>query len=59
VAGVAPLTLSDPFWEPLGSTIIFGLLSSTILVLLAFPYYYLAMERVRDRFVTPWRRTIG
>ena len=59
VAGVAPLTLSDPFWEPLGATIIFGLLSSTILVLLAFPYYYLAMERVRDRFVTPWRRSIG
>ncbi len=59
VAGVLPLTLSDPFWEPLGSTIIFGLLSSTVLVLLAFPYYYLAMERVRDRFVTPWRRAVG
>ncbi|MDH3301259.1 MAG: efflux RND transporter permease subunit, partial [Acidimicrobiia bacterium] len=58
VAGVLPLTLSDPFWEPLGYTIIFGLLSSTVLVLVAFPYYYLAMERVRDRFVTPWRRTV-
>ncbi len=58
VAGVLPLTLSDPFWEPLGSTIIFGLISSTVLVLLSFPYYYLAMERIRDRFVTPWRRKV-
>ncbi len=57
VAGVLPLTLSDPFWEPLGSTIIFGLVSSTVLVLVAFPYFYLALEWLRDRFVTPWRRT--
>ena len=56
VAGVLPLTLSDPFWEPLGSTIIFGLLSSTFLVLVAFPYYYLGMERLRGLIVTPWRR---
>ncbi|MEM9651261.1 MAG: efflux RND transporter permease subunit [Actinomycetota bacterium] len=57
VAGLLPLALSDPFWEALGYTIIFGLLSSTFLVLVAFPYYYLAIEAVRDRFVTPWRRT--
>lgn len=56
VAGVLPLALSDPFWESLGYTIIFGLLSSTFLVLFAFPYYYLAIETVRDKFVTPWRR---
>lgn len=55
VAGVLPLALSDPFWEALGFTIIFGLLSSTFLVLLAFPYYYLAIEAVRDKIVTPWR----
>ncbi len=55
VAGVLPLALSDPFWESLGFTIIFGLLSSTFLVLLAFPYYYLAMETLRDLVVTPWR----
>lgn len=55
VAGVLPLALSDPFWEALGFTIIFGLLSSTFLVLLAFPYYYLAIEAVRDKVVTPWR----
>jgi len=55
VAGVLPLALSDPFWEALGFTIIFGLLSSTFLVLVAFPYYYLAIEWLRDRLVTPWR----
>ena len=55
VAGILPLALSDPFWESLGFTIIFGLLSSTFLVLVAFPYFYLALERVRDLWVTPWR----
>ncbi len=56
VAGLLPLALSDPFWEGLAFTIIFGLLSSTFLVILSFPYYYLAIEAVRDRFTTPWRR---
>jgi len=55
VAGVLPLALSDPFWEALGFTIIFGLLSSTVMVLIAFPYFYLAIERLRDMVVTPWR----
>jgi len=55
VAGLLPLALSDPFWEALGMTIIFGLLSSTALVLVAFPFYYLAVEALRDQFVTPWR----
>jgi multidrug efflux pump subunit AcrB len=56
VAGLLPLALADPFWEGLAFTIIFGLLSSTFLVLLSFPYYYLAIEALRDRFTTPWRR---
>ncbi|MEM8924781.1 MAG: efflux RND transporter permease subunit [Actinomycetota bacterium] len=56
VAGLLPLALSDPFWEGLGFTIIFGLLSSTFLVLISFPFYYLAFEFVRDRVRTPWRR---
>jgi len=42
-----PLALSDPFWEGLAYTIIFGLLSSTILVVLIFPYYYLIAESLR------------
>jgi len=56
VGGLLPLALSDPFWEGLAFTIIFGLLSSTFLVLVSFPYYYLAVEALRERFRTPWRR---
>ncbi len=56
VGGLLPLALSDPFWEALAFTIIFGLLSSTFLVILSFPYYYLAIEWLRDKVRTPWRR---
>lgn len=56
VGGLLPLALSDPFWEGLAFTIIFGLLSSTFLVIVSFPYYYLAVEWMRDKIVTPWRR---
>lgn len=49
VAALLPLAMSDPFWEPLAYTIIFGLISSTTLVVLAFPYYYLAAEWLRMR----------
>ncbi len=47
VVALLPLALSDPFWESLSYTIIFGLLSSTLLVILAFPYYYLLAEWLR------------
>ena len=43
VVGLAPLAMSDPFWEPLALTIMFGLISSTVLVLIAFPFYYLLL----------------
>ena len=43
VVGLAPLAVSDPFWEPLALTIMFGLISSTVLVLVAFPFYYLLL----------------
>lgn len=56
IGGLLPLALSDPFWEALAFTIIFGLLSSTFLVLVSFPYYYLGIEWVRDKIQTPWRR---
>ena len=48
VGGLLPLALSDPFWEALAFTIIFGLISSTFLVIFSFPYYYLALEKFRD-----------
>jgi multidrug efflux pump subunit AcrB len=49
IAALVPLALSDPFWEPLALTIIFGLLSSTFLVIISFPYYYLLSEYLRAR----------
>ncbi len=52
LVGILPLALSDPFWEPLAFSIIFGLLSSTTLVLLAFPVFYVILEHIR-RFT--WR----
>ncbi|MEO1060840.1 MAG: efflux RND transporter permease subunit [Actinomycetota bacterium] len=59
VAGLLPLALTDPFWEPLAYTIIFGLVSSTFLVLLSFPYYYLGAEKLRDWGREGWRRLRG
>lgn len=48
VVALLPLALSDPFWQPLAVTIIFGIVSSTVLIILSFPYYYLGLERLRD-----------
>ena len=50
VVALIPLALSDPFWEALAFTLIFGLLSSTFLVIVSFPYYYLAVEYLRSKF---------
>jgi hypothetical protein len=37
----------SPFWEGLAVVLICGLLSSTLLVILVFPYYYLGVEFMR------------
>jgi len=47
IAALLPLALADPFWEALAYTIIFGLASSTLLVVIAFPYYYAGVEKLR------------
>jgi len=49
VSALLPLALSDPFWQPLAITIMFGLLSSTFLVIVSFPFYYLVAYWLRDR----------
>ncbi|MFK7919904.1 MAG: efflux RND transporter permease subunit [Ilumatobacter sp.] len=54
VVGLLPLSLSDPFWESLGFTLMGGLVSSTFLVLLSFPVFYLVLEGVR----TPLRNAV-
>jgi multidrug efflux pump subunit AcrB len=47
IVSLIPLAITSPFWEGLAYTLIFGLASSTILVILVFPYYYLAGEFAR------------
>lgn len=48
VVSLVPLALSSPFWEGLAVVLIFGLLSSTFLVITVFPYYYLGSEYLRQ-----------
>lgn len=48
VVSLIPLALSSPFWEGLAVVLIFGLLSSTFLVITVFPYYYLGSEFLRQ-----------
>ena len=49
IISLIPLYLSNPFWEGLTVTLMFGLLSSTFLVITVFPYYYLGAEYMRMR----------
>ncbi len=56
IVALAPLAISDPFWEPLAVTIMFGLLSSTILVVLSFPVYYIAADVVAEATKKTLRR---
>ena len=50
IAGLLPLALTEPFWEPLAFTIIFGLVSSVMMIVIAFPVYYFLVESARDLF---------
>lgn len=47
IVALIPLALTDPFWEPLTYSIIFGLIASTILVIFVFPVYYGVIEIAR------------
>jgi multidrug efflux pump subunit AcrB len=49
VASLIPLAIMSPFWEGLAVVLVGGLLSSTFLVITAFPYYYLGAEFLRSR----------
>lgn len=49
VVSLIPLALTSPFWQGLAVVLIFGLLSSTFLVVTVFPYYYLGAEYLRLR----------
>lgn len=47
IVSLIPLALTSPFWQGLAVVLIFGLASSTILVITVFPYYYLGTEYLR------------
>ncbi|HUS26156.1 MAG TPA: efflux RND transporter permease subunit [Nevskiaceae bacterium] len=47
VVSLLPLSLTSPFWQGLTVVLIGGLLSSTFLVIVVFPYYYLGAEFLR------------
>lgn len=49
VVSLVPLALISPFWQGLSIVLIGGLLSSTLLVITVFPYYYLGAEYLRSR----------
>lgn len=56
VVALTPLALSDPFWQSLAVTLIFGLISSTFLVIVAFPYFWLIGEWLRLKGRNGWRK---
>jgi multidrug efflux pump subunit AcrB len=58
VVALIPLALNDPFWESLSYTLIFGLLSSTFLVIVTFPYIYLGGEVLKIIGHRIWTRQL-
>jgi multidrug efflux pump subunit AcrB len=56
VVSLIPLALSSPFWQGLAVVLIFGLLSSTLMVVTVFPYYYLVGEYLRGLTRRTFRR---
>lgn len=55
IAALTPLFINNPFWESLSISIIGGLASSTVLVVLAFPFYYLLSSLIERLQKAYWR----
>jgi multidrug efflux pump subunit AcrB len=55
ILALLPLALNDPFWEGIAYTLIYGLLSSTLLVIFVFPYFFLIEEALRSRLRSIFR----
>ena len=53
IVGILPLAFADPFWEGLAYALVFGLASSTLLVIFAYPVFYVILAHTR-RFV--WQK---
>lgn len=45
--GILPITLSEPFFGPLGYAVIFGLIASTMLTLVIIPVLYTMLEEYK------------
>ena len=58
VLALLPLALADPFWEGLSFALIFGLISSTLLVLSVFPYFYLISDSFSTMLKKLFRRVV-
>lgn len=58
VAGLLPLAISEPFWEQLAYTIIFGLFSSLFMILLSFGAYYYIIESLRIKIKSYLKRFV-
>lgn len=58
IFALLPLALNDPFWEGLAYTLMFGLISSTVLVLLVFPYFYLINQSLSSVLSRLWGRVV-
>ncbi len=50
IGGILPLTLTDPFWTGLGTSVISGLVFSTIGTLIAIPILYSIFCNIRHKF---------
>lgn len=59
VFSLIPLAITSPFWQSLAVVLIFGLISSTLLVILVFPYYYLGAEYIRLRIAKLRHRKVS
>ena len=60
LVALIPLILNEPFWEVLAGVIVSGLISSTLLVILLFPSFYLGMGwlwRQLRRLVRSWKES--
>lgn len=56
LVALIPLVLNDPFWEVLAGVIVSGLVSSTLLVILLFPSFYLGSGWLWRRWRRLWHR---
>ena len=58
LVALTPLIVNEPVWEALAGVIVAGLISSTLMVILVFPSFYLGSGWIWRRWVRPYRRQV-